>query len=1808
MTSRRRMGRALCFAGLILFFLSIIAWGTCTTIWHSPSDDDSHEGFSWDNGAGGRTAYDDDRAYTTTNGEEHEYDEYGFTLGGDISATAVIVGFEVRIRGYSVGGGSVSVGLSPDGGSTVDMQAGTMPWVISLPAGSSNEAWNSVNIDNPPFMHTFIPAEVCANDFTVWVKANVFGTAIYVDAVEVRVIYYDEIIFPWNPNNPSSVSSTTHSANVWYNASTLPPEGTTVTLEWNSATDQPTCDSGIDGYRIYWDASSSTNLGASDGYFVDEDGAHTQDFALGSGQYWFHIRSVDNVGHLADTTAHNGPYQYDDTWPTNPNVTTSRATGTWLNSADVPISVSGASDSPSGVDGFETAWTHSASWTHTAAKNKEEGWTGETFTLPNDGVWYFQLATVDNAGNWRPVYETEGWFGVDTHVPTDPTVTSPTHAEGSVSSNSNVQVAVSGATDPQYGESGYENSSGVDGFSVAWDGSAVSPPDAAKDHEQDWTGTTYVLADGTWYFHLRTRDNAGNWTSTEDYGPVTIDTTPPNAPSVTGIADDNGSSSTDEITNDNTLIISGTAEANSTVEVFRDSVSIGTTPANGSGDWTFDYTGTPLSDGSYSFTATATDAAGLTSAASSALNVLIDTQAPPTPSGRTPASGTYTNDNTPTFEWSAPADPGGSGVRDYRIQVIDSGLNVDKDSYPSATSYTPSSGSPLDDDTYTWRLYTRDVAGNTGAWGVEWTLVVDTENPTCMVSTGTATIYDGDLVQEVTIDYSEKMTHTANAPTIVFTGTAGTWSSNGNGLWNVNFDQWTESFTITDAGEDVTATVTASGTEDLAGNTQVSNQTTFAVDTLNPTVTSLYLASSPDTTITDWDVADVTQDGLYVHFSEPMTNDGSADPVFTFDPVITHTLPNGDNSLWDPSSPDTVYGYFTAALDGNVDVDSVDVDVTGARDEHGNLLVPYSQAGVFDIDTLNPTITSVTSTTPDGCYNVGENINVTVSFSENVTCSFQVPLDTGDVIQWGAFALTGTISGTYGVGVGDNSCDLDSGIPSLAGAATLKDAVGNDADLVPPPPTTIADGSNITVDTTDPVINPIASNQTVECDGAGNTAERNAWLNSHGGASATDNCGGATWTNDFTGLSDDCGETGSALVTFTATDACGNFSTTSATFTIEDTTPPSITTPASDEIVECDGAGNVAELNAWLANHGGAVASDTCCGTDVTWSNDFTGLSDDCGETGSALVTFTTTDCCGLSSTTQATFTIEDTTNPMIVWNIDLPASPQYVDPLTCTIAFPIQATVHDACCIIGMGAAWGVTNATVNYTAAVGPPGVIDFLGEFTVSALTGCPAVLYVAINAHDCCGNAATQLTDSVEIYDNTVPVINDLVVDDHVLMSADCCEATVNFTANVTDQCCIVPDNVAVTVMLPTDNAILENIVINRVQNGQGRVDVTGSADVRCLTSCPARVEVHIEATDCCGNGAVPVTSTTTEGRVYDETPPEPKDDPNGDENRSTGDGLEVRLDDNGQYRLMVREDTPVRIDVVWNDTDNCSACACEKHLWIDDIVTPPGYGTATIEDAESSVSAPGTAIRYAPYHGYYGKDEFTYRIVDACGNVSATATVYIEVIPQTVMDDIYLTTCVDTAVSFAVTATDLWIDPEDPGEIPFVFSIVTAPLHGVISGDLGDVTYAAHGGIESATITLVYTPAVGFVGRDVLTLRFADPFGGSSTAVVDIAVIECEGQPGGPPLFIVQQGEIFPLIVPLTFAVVYEKEWHTVTVQAIDATGTLYNEALSATWEESIGRYVLRLDTATLPPGLYRMTIPLGNGETVMLLIEVGEAV
>lgn len=138
---------------------------------------------------------------------------------------------------------------------------------------------------------------------------------------------------------------------------------------------------------------------------------------------------------------------------------------------------------------------------------------------------------------------------------------------------------------------------------------------------QDAAGNDVVLT-------LPTPGTANSLSSSKD---IIIDTTAPNAPSVTSISADTGVNGTDGKTNDNTLTISGTLpESNVTVEVFIDGISIGQA-VMGLSTFSLDYSGTELEDGEYEITAKATDVAGNTGALSSVFNLTIDTTAPDAP-------------------------------------------------------------------------------------------------------------------------------------------------------------------------------------------------------------------------------------------------------------------------------------------------------------------------------------------------------------------------------------------------------------------------------------------------------------------------------------------------------------------------------------------------------------------------------------------------------------------------------------------------------------------------------------------------------------------------------------------------------------------------------------------------------------------------------------------------------------------------------------------------------------------------------------------------------------------------------------------------------------------------------------------------------------------------------------------------------------------------------------------------------------------------------------------------------------------------
>ncbi|MFC2082782.1 Ig-like domain-containing protein [Candidatus Bipolaricaulota bacterium] len=619
-----------------------------------------------------------------------------------------------------------------------------------------------------------------------------------------------------------------------------------------------------------------------------------------------------------------------------------------------------------------------------------------------------------------------------------------------------------------------------------------------------------------------------------------------------------------------------------------------------------------------------------------------------------------------------------------------------------------------------------------------------------------------------------------------------------------------------------------------------------------------------------------------------------------------------------------------------------------------------------------------------------------------------------------------------------------------------------------------------------------------------------------------------------------------------------------------------------------------------IVNSGGGSPNDT-----VSVSGSFT-ASNLTGGPVQVQVRIDGTDCNG-NVAVQASdmVTIIDSTAPVITWGIELPESPQYVDPTLCTITFPIQATVTDNCCILAENVSADITlgeNSTLIHAVTATQVGsAVVVAGSITVSNLDGCLEGLSIAIDATDCFGNAALQLTDSVEIYDNTAPVTYDLVVDDQVLIDADSCNASVTFSARVVDNCCITPENVTVSVILPTDNATLSNIVINRTQNELGWIDVTGSADVSCLRSCPARVEVHVEATDCCGNAAIPVTSTETEGLIYDVTAPVAVNDPVRFEDRSGSDNIPVLPCDFGLYRLLIPMDTATEIDVIHNDSDNCVSGCYRNALQISDISQSPKHGRARI-------SPDRTSILYSPFPSYTGPDGFSYLVIDGCGNVSEEAAALVEVVAYPLMNDAYFLPCNETAFTFLVGAIDVWAKYAGLSTAQPLFSIVTLPLHGVLRADLGDVSVLLNesAGEETivAEISITYVPAVGFSSHDVMSLRVTDPLGDSDDAVIDLYLVRCTNTPAAMEPLLLDQGATLELILPATFVSIDEAPPGDTVTLILRTSEEDYASTLTLSEDEATSGHLLSVDTTVLPSGEYVLTIPLRNGETVEMIIEV----
>lgn len=602
---------------------------------------------------------------------------------------------------------------------------------------------------------------------------------------------------------------------------------------------------------------------------------------------------------------------------------------------------------------------------------------------------------MDQAGNALVPAEptTDQIYTLDNTPPPAPVVTSP--ANGSSTSNSTPTVggtAESGSTVTVYLD-------------------AVAAGTATADGSGNWSFTPgAALADGTHTVMATATDAAGNTSVNSNANRFTVDTLPPPAPVVRSPA--NGSS-----TSNSTPTAGGTAEADSTVTVYLDNVSVGTTAADSSGNWLF----TPpaaLSDGAHTVKARALDAAGNSSVDSNTNTFVVDTSAPDTTIVSSPANPT--NSTSASFGFTG-SDGSGSGVAGFECRL-------DGGAFVACTS--PQSYSGLADGSHTFQVRALDSVGNTDATLASFTWTVDTAAPTAVISSSVTGATNSAPIP-VTITFSEPITgfgSLAAADDLVVTnGTAGDLvvGSAGSAIY---------SFSITPAGQGaVTVQLKVGSVLDQAGNANTAGSNTLSItyDTVAPSVMINQAAGQADpagsvpiefTAVFDELVAGLSGASLTLGGTAP----GPLSAIVSGGP-LTYTV---------AVSGMTGSGTVTATLAAGAVADLAGNTSAAATSTDNEVL----------FDPIAPLVTAIVRAAPSPTLDAS--VPFTITFTKDVT-----GVDAGDFAlttsglsgaaisgvagggaTWVVTATTGTGSGTLRLDLADDDTIRDSADNVLGGA------------------------------------------------------------------------------------------------------------------------------------------------------------------------------------------------------------------------------------------------------------------------------------------------------------------------------------------------------------------------------------------------------------------------------------------------------------------------------------------------------------------------------------------------------------------------------------------------------------------------------------------------------------------------------------------------------------------------------------------------------------------------------------------------------
>jgi glucose/arabinose dehydrogenase len=513
----------------------------------------------------------------------------------------------------------------------------------------------------------------------------------------------------------------------------------------------------------------------------------------------FSARAIDAAGNeSACSSSFN--YAEDSTPPAAPSITATTPASPSNNNRP---SVKGSAESGSTVRLFKSA---NCSGTAAATGSAAQFAAGLTVAVSDDTDTSLTATATDAAGN-TSACSSAFTYTEDSTPPAAPSITATTPASPANNNSPSVKgSAESGSTVRLY-------------KSANCSGTAAATGSAA----QFAAGLTVTVAgDTNTQLTATATDAAGNASPCSSALTYVEDSTPPTAPSIVA-------TSPASPANDNNPEVSGAAESGSTVRLYRSANCSGTAAVTGSAaQFAAGLTLAVSNDTSNSLTATATDAAGNTSACSSALTYVEDSTPPAAPSITATSPASPANNNSPSVKGSAES---GSTVRIFKSANCSGTAAVTG----SAAQFSSGLVVTVDGDTDTSLTATAtDAAGNVSPCSSALTYVEDSTAPAAPSITATS---PASPANNNTPDVSGTAESGATVRIFKSANCSGTAAATGSAA------QFAAGLTVA-VSDDTDTSLTATAT-DVAGNTSAcSGSLTYTEDSTAPAAPSI-TATSP---------------------------------------------------------------------------------------------------------------------------------------------------------------------------------------------------------------------------------------------------------------------------------------------------------------------------------------------------------------------------------------------------------------------------------------------------------------------------------------------------------------------------------------------------------------------------------------------------------------------------------------------------------------------------------------------------------------------------------------------------------------------------------------------------------------------------------------------------------------------------------------------------------------------------------------------------------------------------------------------------